>query len=403
MAQPNAPISRYGTASKQRRLISTDSHIAVPFHVADELPEKFRKQVPHLDRRADGVYLMRPDMATMMSIEDAGSQLLAGMKVDPDDEATMARLAIGNSQSHIQPSLYPKGRLADMERDGVVGEVLLGQAAAVGFFGGNDPETSIAWCQLNNDWYADTYKDYLGQFSPSIILPVPAGIDACVKELVRAAGLGLRPLLMPDVLPRKPWFLREWDPLWEACASLNVPVALHISGTGMLMPWVTIKPEENPAGSLNTWIGMAGHTSELLGMFVNSGVLERHPDLQIVFTELHAGWLAWAMHLYDHYTTDPVNRNQAIHFGYPVTNLKELPSYYIKRQVKCSFLWDPMAIKTRHEVGLDCLMWSNDYPHTESMWPDSQALIEKQFAGVPEEEITQLVYENAKKLYRFTV
>ncbi|WP_438018422.1 amidohydrolase family protein [Sorangium sp. So ce315] len=397
-----AAQARYGKASKRRRLITTDSHIAIPFEVADELPEKYRRQVPHLERRANGTYLMRPDIANMMSISDAHNPLVAGIKVDLDDEASMARLAIGNSQEHIAASLYPKGRLAEMEKDGVVAEVLLGKSAT-GYFGGPDPDVSVAWCKLNNDWYADTYKDYFGQFAPSIWLPVPAGVDACVKELERAAGLGLRPVLMPEVIREKPWYLREWEPLWEACAALKVPFVLHVSGTGLLMPWVSLKPEENPAGSLNTWIGMAGHTAELLGMFVNAGILERHPDLQVVFTELHAGWLAWAMHLYDHYTLDPVNREQATSFGYPVSSLKELPSYYIKRQVKCSFLWDPMAIKNRHETGLDCLMWSNDYPHTESMWPDSQVLIEKQFAGVPEDEITKLVHDNAAKLYGFTV
>ena len=63
-------------------------------------------------------------------------------------------------------------------------------------------EASIAWSEVNNDWAAETFKDHLGAFAPSISLPL-LDIAASVKELERAAGLGLRPLLMPDVIPSK--------------------------------------------------------------------------------------------------------------------------------------------------------------------------------------------------------
>ncbi|WP_394849118.1 amidohydrolase [Pendulispora brunnea] len=395
---------------KKRRLITTDSHIAVPFQIADELPEKYRKQVPHLERRADGVYLVRPEFALMYSLgeDDDGDgfketyrKMAAGIKVDPDDELTMARMLFGNDDRPSVPSFYPKGRLVDMEKDGVVAEVLL-DSAAFAFFAIKDPDGAVAVCKLNNDWYAETYKDHLGQFAPGITLPIGAGIPACVKELERAAGLGLRPVCMPEIFPDKPWFVRDWDPLWEACAALKVPLALHAS-LNQPAPWGIVKREENAAGPLNGWVGMGGGTAEFVGMFVNSGVLERHPDLQVVFTELHAGWLAWAMQAYDYYTVDPSGRDHSKFFHFPVTELKELPSFYIKRQIKCSFMWDPMAIKNRHETGLDCLVWGNDYPHIESTWPYSQERIETQFAGVPEDEINRIVYENAKKLYRFTV
>ena len=32
-------------------LISTDTHVAVPLSLADELPAKYRKKAPHLDPR----------------------------------------------------------------------------------------------------------------------------------------------------------------------------------------------------------------------------------------------------------------------------------------------------------------------------------------------------------------
>ena len=56
---------------------------------------------------------------------------------------------------------------------------------------------------------------------------------------------------------------------------------------------------------------------------------------------------------------------------------------------------DPVAIRSRDLTGLDCLMWGNDYPHQEGVFPDSQEWVEKQFAGVPEPEIMHIVHDNA--------
>ena len=42
-------------------------------------------------------------------------------------------------------------------------------------------------------------------------------------------------------------------------------------------------------------------------------------------------------------------------------------------------------------------MWGNDYPHREGLFPHSRELNEKQFAGVPDKEIMQIVHDNAAK------
>ncbi len=86
--------------------------------------------------------------------------------------------------------------------------------------------------------------------------------------------------------------------------------------------------------------------------------------------------------------------------AWPAVDLDEPPSHYIKRQAKATFMWDPVAVASRHSTGLDCLMWGNDYPHFEGSFPDSQAWIDKQFAGVPEAEIDQIVRANAARVFR---
>jgi predicted TIM-barrel fold metal-dependent hydrolase len=44
-------------------------------------------------------------------------------------------------------------------------------------------------------------------------------------------------------------------------------------------------------------------------------------------------------------------------------------------------------------------MWASDYPHSDSTWPHSQKVIERDFSGVPEAELDALVRGNAAALY----
>jgi predicted TIM-barrel fold metal-dependent hydrolase len=45
------------------------------------------------------------------------------------------------------------------------------------------------------------------------------------------------------------------------------------------------------------------------------------------------------------------------------------------------------------------MMWSTDYPHSETTWPESRKVMDWQFDGVPEEEIRPIVHDNALRFY----
>jgi predicted TIM-barrel fold metal-dependent hydrolase len=237
------------------------------------------------------------------------------------------------------------------------------------------------------------------QFAPGIHLPFACGMEEAIKELERAAKLGLRPILLPDYFTDKPYYLPEWEPLWEAANALKIPVTLHISPN---------RGYESPRRAQWRGAGETGFTmmsvcqSETVCWFVFSGILERYPDLKIVLTEGSAGWLSWLVPFADYAHLGRFKEvAQMLHGGAP--RLKEKPSEYIKRQVACTFMWDPLAVQARNITGLDCLMWGNDYPHFEGVFPDSQAFVDEQFAGVPEAEIDQMVSGNAAKVFGFAV
>ena len=55
-------------------------------------------------------------------------------------------------------------------------------------------------------------------------------VAAWVAELERAAGMGLRPALLPDGIFERPYYMEEWEPLWEAADSLRIPITMHVGG-----------------------------------------------------------------------------------------------------------------------------------------------------------------------------
>jgi predicted TIM-barrel fold metal-dependent hydrolase len=392
-----------------RPLITTDCHLSPPPELADELPAKYRSEVTHLEHRSDGTYLVRPDLLPegMREIMDASgsgdvitAMLAEGVKVDPQDRDGVARIIAADVCAQASPGFTAQRYIEDLDRDGVVGAVLIGTAA----FGIHaDTEVDVAWTRLVNDWTHDTFKDHLDRFAPGISLPL-GDVGAAVRELERAAGLGMRPALIPDVIPAVPYVDPAWEPLWEAAEGLGVPLATHVGVTRGINAWAD-KTAYTPGlgatgGFVLTSLGMA----ETVSWFACSGILERHPGLKVVNTECSAGWLAWLINFLDHHYFGRFGNEFLTDQGFqPMKATEAPPSFYIKRQIACTFMDDPVAIRNRDLTGLDCLMWGNDYPHQEGVFPNSQEWVEKQFAGVPEPETMHIVHDNAAKVYELSV
>jgi predicted TIM-barrel fold metal-dependent hydrolase len=373
--------------------------------LADELPEPYRSQVTHLEHRSDGAYLVRPELlpeGMREAMGDAVTAMLAqGVKVDdPDDTAALARMIAGDCCAEAVPGFTARSFIDELDRDGVVGAVLIGGAA----FGVHaDTDVDVAWTRLVNDWTYDTFKDHLDRFAPGINLPL-GDIDASVKELERAAGLGLRPALLPDVVPARPYTDTAWEPLWEAAEGLGVPLATHVGPARSMYPWVGQTAYSPGQGATTAFALVSMGMAETIAWFAGGGILERHPGLKVVMTECSAGWLAWLINFLDHHYFGRFGNAFLTDQGFqPMKATEAPPSYYIKRQISCTFMDDPVAIRNRDLTGLDCLMWGNDYPHQEGVFPNSPEWVDKQFTGVPEAEIMHVVHDNAAKVFGLTV
>ena len=55
----------------------------------------------------------------------------------------------------------------------------------------------------------------------------------------------------------------------------------------------------------------------------------------------------------------------------------------IEEHFSYTYITDHFAIRNRHAIGVDRLMWSSDFPHAGSDWPESVRVIHADFADVP--------------------
>jgi predicted TIM-barrel fold metal-dependent hydrolase len=61
------------------------------------------------------------------------------------------------------------------------------------------------------------------------------------------------------------------------------------------------------------------------------------------------------------------------------------------------------GIAHREEVGVDKLLWANDFPHSAGDWPESHRVIERLFAGVREPDVRAILHDNAARYFKLPV
>jgi predicted TIM-barrel fold metal-dependent hydrolase len=136
-----------------------------------------------------------------------------------------------------------------------------------------------------------------------------------------------------------------------------------------------------------------------------AGVLERHPDLQFVFTEQGTAWIPETLGTLDFFfdRMGSATGSQELEWGQSVVSqLSMRPSEYWSRQchVGSSFM-RPAEAALRHSVGVDRIMWGSDYPHKESSYPFSTEALRLSFAGIDPVEVQQMLGGNAARLFGF--
>jgi predicted TIM-barrel fold metal-dependent hydrolase len=78
------------------------------------------------------------------------------------------------------------------------------------------------------------------------------------------------------------------------------------------------------------------------------------------------------------------------------------PSFYAKRN--CYYGASSPSrgeLAGRHEIGIDHILWGNDYPHYEGTYPYNRKTLRHTMHDLPDVERRLILGENAAKLYKF--
>src|SRR5262245_1146464 len=354
-------------------LISADSHVVpLPTFWRDYFPARWRDHAPRVESTYAAhvlVYEGRP--TPVMSINSIAGKPREGQG-----------LRYRRFAEQVPGGHDPRARLRDQDRDGIIAEVLYGG----GPLATDDPELFAASHLAYNDWLADYCA-----VAPTRLLGVAyipfASPERAVAAIRRAARKGLRGALLAARPPAGSWWDEAWDPVWRALVECGLPGGLHV-GFGFARRH---RFDGGPAFMTDivmTKLEMAAPLADL----VFGGVLARWPDLRIVSVEAYVGWLPFVADYMDH--------AQRVHAYWNDLGLAEPPSAYLRRQVFATFIEDAVGLRERHVLGVDNLLWSSDYPHGESTFPDSRAFVARAFADVPIAETRKIVCDNARRLYR---
>jgi predicted TIM-barrel fold metal-dependent hydrolase len=88
------------------------------------------------------------------------------------------------------------------------------------------------------------------------------------------------------------------------------------------------------------------------------------------------------------------------HRHYAKVNVAKTPAECFRDNVWVCFIRDDAGIAARHEIGVDKILFEADYPHSDTMWPNSRAGLERSLQDVPDEEARLIAGDNARRLLR---
>ena len=295
----------------------------------------------------------------------------------------------------------PVARLEVMDETGIWAQIIFpnvvglgGQALSQAI---EDPALRVLCVEIFNDERAELQAESSNRLLPMAIMPA-WDVDACVREARRAKSLGMRGVNMtsdPQDLGAPDLANRAWDPFWEACSDLQLPVHFHIGASLTTMtffgeyPWASHNDDVKLAiGGTLLFIGNA----RIVVNVICSGMLERFPELKIVSVESGAGWIPFILEALDYEMSENAPNDRAA--------LSLLPSEYFKRQIYATTWFErtnlPQLVAA---VGEDNIMFETDFPHPTCLYPNPLGVAAENMRELSATARAKILGENAKALY----
>lgn len=377
-------------------IIDADTHLTEPHDLwTSRAPASFRDRVPQVIND-NGVPMWVVDG---VQIGKAGGAAV----VKADGSKALGAQFFGLNIEDVHAGAYSiTDRLATMDELGIWAQVVYPNTFGLGgqtFAKLADPEIRLLTVTIFNDALAEMQDISGGRLVPMAALPW-WDLDTAVAEVQRAHGLGLRGINtttaphqhgLPDL------GTEYWNPLWEVCCDLEMPVNFHIGAAESdiawfgTVGWPSLGMDQKLAvGSSMLYLNNAA----CLANMIFSGVLERFPTLQIASVESGVGWFPFMMQALDHQANELPPR--------ALDYLSMAPSGYFKRQIHACFWFEQTGLDRAIEaLGADHIMFETDYPHPTCTYPNGLDIAAGALSRIQDPEVRRkLMGGNAARLYR---
>ena len=366
----------------EETIISSDSHvIEIPDLWEKGLPLSLRERAPkaYFDEKRDAWMFGSPEVQA----QAVGGLFMAGQRPDQVESFRRAGFSVA------RPGGWdPIERIKDMKADGVSAEVLY-PSLGLGLYCVEDPALQEALFQAYNDWVID-YCAKVPDRLYAIALLSMFDVDHAIAEMERCKKRGIVGTMIWQVPhPKLPFSDSHYERFWAASQELELPVHLHIlTGFGGSMKRQT----SHGVSRFRIGVNQTREIEDALFEIIFTGVLERYPKLKVVSVENEIGWIPFWLGQCD--------KAFKRHRHSEMLSIDKLPSEYFQRQVYATFFNDQVGGKLFSWWGVDNCMWSNDYPHQNSTWPNSREVINRDMGHLPAADREKLLNTNVRKLYK---
>jgi len=383
------------------RVVDADTHIV---EVGDlwtsRAPASLRDHVPHVEE-VDGAptWVME---GTPLGWAYKGTVISAA----GDKTETVVAYTDWRDLDDIHAGAYlVDARLAVMDAAGIYAQVVFpnnvglgGQSVAMA---STDRSLLNTCIEIYNDWSAEIMEQSGGRMLPMAVMPA-WNVDDCVREAKRAKRMGFRGVnITADPSDQGAPDLADpvWDPLWATLEELELPIHFHIGNSQTSMSFF----EKYAWGSHSEGMQLAicgtmlflGNARSVVNI-IGSGMLERHPGLQVVSVESGVGWIPFVLEALRYEMIENAPRD--------LPKLPLTPMEYFQRQMYATTWFEHADLPSVVErVGEDRILFESDFPHPTCLYPDPLQLAAKHMEALTPIARAKILGANACRLYKIDV
>ena len=282
----------------------------------------------------------------------------------------------------VEDDLIDK-RIEEMDQEGVDTQFLVCNA----FGSHEDPDVDMAFIRALHAYLDEVCGRYPGRFT-SMLQTTSRDVEGSVTEMRRWEGAPWATAMTVHLPLDYPIDHPDLEPIWAEASQQGLTVVHHSSASGY--------PGERDLWD-NPFLGRtASHpwgAMRTVGAFFGSGIMDRHPDLKLAILESGFGWIPfWARRMED----------QVTYMGYVADGLKQSMWEYTTggRFFAAVVLHEgeEMVHMVNSLCGDEMLMFSSDYPHAESRFPDSVDIV-LGWDSIDADAKRKLFWENAERCF----